>query len=61
MGIYLGRSGKLKINSSNGGILRLNIPTTSSSPIVNSNILKSLDNYILKDLNGLYLIVKEDK
>ena len=61
MGLYLGKSTKLKINSSNGVILRLNIPTVSPSPIVGGVMLKSSDNYILKDLNGIYLTVKEDK
>lgn len=61
MGLYLGSSAKLKINSSKNGILRLNIPVIPSSPIVNGVMLKSLDNYILKDLNGIYLTVKEDK
>lgn len=60
MGLYLGSSAKVKINSING-VLRLNIPTISSSPIVNGVMLKSSDNYILKDLNGIYLTVKEDK
>ena len=61
MALYLGNSTKLKINSSKNGILRLNIPIVSSSPIVNGVMLKSFDNYILKDLNGLYLTIKEDK
>ena len=60
MALYLGNSTKLKINSSKNGILRLNIPIVSSSPIVNGVMLKSFDNYILKDSNGLYLIAKED-
>lgn len=58
MALYLGNSGKLKINSSNI-ICRLIIP--SSSPFVNGIILKSFDNYILKDSNGVYLTAKEDK
>lgn len=61
MGLYLGSSAKLKIISSKDGILRLNIPIVSPSPIVNGVMLKSSDNYILKDLNGIYLIAKEDK
>jgi hypothetical protein len=58
MALYLGSSGKLRLNSSNA-IYRLIIP--SSYPFVNGIILKSFDNYILKDSNGVYLTVKEDK
>ena len=57
MGLYLGSSKKLAICSSNGGKLSLNIP--QSSTVINVVMLKSSDNYILKDTNGLYLTTKE--
>jgi hypothetical protein len=61
MAIYLGNSGKLKL-SINHNVWRLVIPSSSSSlPIVNGVLLKSFDNYILKDSNGVYLTAKEDK
>lgn len=53
MALYLG-SEKIKIMSSDN-IYHLIIP----SPIPN-NVLLSLDNYILKDANGVYLVAKED-
>ena len=59
MALYIGSSRKQKINSSNGGSFRLHIP--SSSTITNEIRLLSSDNYILKDFDGLYLIIKEDK
>lgn len=58
MALYLGNSGKLRINLSNT-IYHLIIP--SSSTFVNGIILKSFDNYILKDSNGVYLTAKEGK
>lgn len=57
MALYLGSSEKLKINSANT-ICSLIIP--SSSPILNGIILKSFDDYILKDSNGVYLTAKEE-
>lgn len=56
MGLYLGNSEKLKINSSNG---ICNLIISSSSPFVNGVLLLSSDNFILKDLNGTYLTAKE--
>lgn len=53
MALYLGSSEKVKIISNNVKCI-LNI-------VIVSNRLLSSDNYILKDLNGLYLIAKEDK
>ena len=61
MGIYLGKSNKLKISASKTGILRVHVPGVPQSPTVNGVMLKSSDNYILKDINGLYLTAKEDK
>lgn len=59
MALYLGSSEKLKINLS-GVIYYLNLFTSSSNPIVNGVMLKSSDNHILKDSNGLYLTTKEE-
>jgi hypothetical protein len=59
MGIYIGSSKKHKISSSNGGIFRLNIP--SSTPITNGIRLLTTDNYILQDKNGIYITAKEEK
>ena len=55
MGLYVGNN-KFKLNI-NYLLCRLNIPVESSSA---SNGLMSSDNYILQDLNGLYLIAQED-
>lgn len=60
MAIYLGNSGKLKLNI-NHTICRLIIPPSSSFPNINDVLLMSFDNYILKDSNGVYLTAKEDK
>ena len=57
MTLYLG-SDKVKINF-NGVIYRIN--PYIMHPVVNGISLLSLDNYILKDINGLYLTAKEDK
>jgi hypothetical protein len=58
MALYLGSSDKLKLVF-NGEVCGLNLfPTT---PIVDGNRLLSLDNYILKDFNGLYLTTKEEE
>lgn len=56
MALYLGSSGKLKINL-NGVIYNLNM--LSAEPIINGIRLLSSEGYILKDSNGLYLIAKE--
>lgn len=58
MGLYVGNN-KFKLNI-NYSLCRLNIPVQSSSTS-NGLTLISHDNYILKDLNGLYLIAKEAK
>lgn len=58
MGIYLGQSDKLKL-SVNNNICHVIIP--SPMPITEGIVLMSADNYILKDLNGIYLTVKEDE
>ena len=57
MALYLGSSEKLKINLGNT-VYVLNL--FSEIPIINGIRLLSLDNYILKDSNGLYLTSKED-
>ena len=57
MALYLGNS-KIKINLDN---LKFNLNLYSSTPITNGVRLLSSDNMILKDKNGLYLTVKEDK
>ena len=57
MALYLG-SEKVKINLD--GIL-YNLNLYSEKPITNGIMLLSSDGYILKDLNGLYLTVKEDE
>lgn len=50
MALYLGNSEKLKINFS-GEEYSLKLLSINS-------ILATLDNYILKDSNGLYLTIK---
>ena len=56
MALYLGNSEKLKINL-DGVIYDLNL--FSTTPITDGIRLLSLENYILKDSNGLYLVAKE--
>lgn len=56
MALYLGNSGKLKINLG-GVVYRLNL--FSATPIVNGIMLLSSNGYILKDSSGLYLITKD--
>lgn len=58
MALYLGSSKKLKIQLE-GVSFRLNIPTPS--PITSDIRLLSSEGYILKDINGLYLLAKEDE
>lgn len=57
MGLYLGNNTKLKINL-NGVKYCLNI----GSPLPSMDYIRLLSNdgYILKDLNGLYLIPKQE-
>ena len=55
MALYFG-SEKIKINL-NGIIYYLNL--FSKSPIINGAMLLSSDNYVLRDKNGLYLVVKK--
>lgn len=57
MALYLGNK-KVKINLDN---LKFNLNLYSSIPIVNGVLLSTSNNMILKDKNGLYLTVKEDK
>lgn len=56
MGLYLGSSKKQKI-SINGTKCHFNI--ISLEPTNNNVGLISSDNYILMDLNGLYIVPKE--
>ena len=58
MALYLGNSEKLKINL-NGVVYNLNLYSTEV--ILNGVILISSNDYILKDINGLYLTVKESE
>lgn len=58
MALYLGSSEKLKINL-DGVAYCLNI--FSVLPTIDDVILSSLDDCLLKDLNGLYLVPKEDE
>lgn len=56
MRLYLGRD-KVKIVVG-GNVYKMLSPFTIPTPI-NDIFLKSVDNYILTDLNGVYLIPKE--
>lgn len=58
MALYLGSSGKQKVNI-DGVVYCLNLYSTTD--ISDSIRLLSSDNYILKDFNGLYLTAKEDE
>lgn len=55
MALYLGEN-KVKINL-NGVVYCLNLYSTT--PITNIGWLLSSDNYLLQDLNGVYLIPKD--
>lgn len=55
MALYLG-SEKKKINLNN---IKYYLNFFNTAPITNGAVLKSSDNYILKDSDGLYLTVKE--
>lgn len=57
MALYLGSSDKLKINLDD---IIYNLNLFSTTPITNGIRLLSLDNYTLKDSNGLYLTIKEN-
>lgn len=58
MALYLGNSEKLKVVL-NGDKYFLNL--LSEILITNGARLLSLDNYILKDSNGIYLTLKENE
>lgn len=58
MALYLGNKGKVKVILS-GIVYYLNLYT--AAPITNGVRLLSLDNYILKDSKGLYIIAKESE
>lgn len=57
MALYLGSS-KIKINLDN---IKCCLKLYSTTPIISGVKLLSSNNMILKDKNGLYLTVKEDK
>ena len=57
MGLYLG-SYNATINL-NGVVYCIN--PQSHAPIISGTKLLSLENYVLKDANGLYLIAKESE
>lgn len=57
MALYLG-SDKVKINL-DGVTYCLNLYSTTL--IINGICLLSLDNYLLKDVNGLYITAKESE
>lgn len=58
MALYLGSSDKLKINLNNVAYC-LNLYSTT--PITNGVRLLTLENYILKDSNDLYITSKENE
>lgn len=57
MALYLGNSEKLKVYL-DGAVYLLNL--FSKTPITNGIKLKSLDKYVLKDNNGIYITTKEE-
>ena len=57
MALYLG-SDKVKINLNNAKYY-LNLYTVI--PIIDGVKLLSIDNYILRDINGLYITAKESE
>lgn len=56
MGLYLGDGGKRKVII-DGVVYCLNL--FSIIPIINGIMLLSSDDYVLRDINGLYLTVEE--
>lgn len=58
MALYLGSNGKQKINLNN---VQYQLNLYSLIPIINGIKLLSLDDYSLRDINGLYLTVKESE
>ena len=58
MGLYLGSSGELKVNL-NGEAYYLNL--YSAIPIINGIKLLSSDDYVLRDMYGLYITAKEEE
>ena len=59
MALYLGSSEKLKVGL-DGTIRCINL-VIATKPSSDKDRLLSLDNYILMDMNGLYLISKESE
>lgn len=58
MAVYLGSSGERKVIL-DGVVYDVN--WISATPIIDSIVLLSSDDYILKDINGTYLISKESE
>lgn len=58
MALYLGSGEKLKINIK-GGSYYANF--YASTAIIDGVSLLTVDGYILKDINGLYLTAQEDE
>ena len=58
MAIYLGSSQKMKLNVG-GSVCKMIVKPLTL--IVNGILLKSSDNFILKDANGIYLTAKESE
>lgn len=56
MALYLGNSEELKVYI-NGVKYKFNL--YSNELIINSNVLLSSDDFILRDINGIYLTAKE--
>lgn len=57
MALYVG-SNKQKINLDN---IVYNINSYSAILIIEEMLLSSVDDYLFKDSNGLYIAIKEDK
>lgn len=58
MALYLGSTGKVKINTADGAY---HLQIFSTTPITNGIRLLSSDGCILKDANGLFITVKESE
>ena len=57
MALYLGNE-KVSVILGN---TKMNLQFYSSAPMTNGALLKSSDDFILKDSNGLYITVKENE
>ena len=56
MALYLGNSEELKVYIND---VKYKFNLYSNELIINSNVLLSSDNFILRDVNGIYLTAKE--